>query len=75
MSQRAAPPFDDVSTLRQHLRMPHLRYRDISASNALGQAVRRWPLLAETESTHALDAALRSPPYDPENAVAQGQRA
>ena len=50
--------------LRQHLRMPHLRYLDISAANALDQAVRRWPLLAESESIRPLDSALRSPSDD-----------
>jgi len=55
--------------------MPHLRYLDVSASNALGQAVQRWPLLAETESTLALDAALRAPSLDREDTVAQAQRA
>lgn len=75
MSHHPLPPLDDVSALRQHLHMPHLRYLDVSASNALGQAVQRWPLLAETESTLALDAALRAPSLDREDTVAQAQRA
>ncbi|EWC43337.1 hypothetical protein GFL09_15600 [Pseudomonas stutzeri] len=69
------PPLDDVSVLRQHLRMPQLRYLDISASNALEQAVRRWPLLAETESTRALDSALRASVADHVAAAAEEQRA
>jgi hypothetical protein len=44
--------------------MPHLRYLDISAANALDQAVRRWPLLAESESIRPLESALRSPSDD-----------
>ena len=75
MSRHPLPPLDDISALRQHLDMPHLRYLDVSVSNALDQAVRRWPLLTETESTHALDAALRAPSLDRENALAQGQQA
>ena len=73
MPNRPLPPLDDVSALRQYLRMPHLRYLDISASNALDQAVRRWPLLAETESTRALDTALRT--LDDEATLRQDQQA
>jgi len=64
MSRLYPPPLDDVTALRQHLRMPHLRYLDISAANALDQAVRRWPLLAESESIRPLESALRSPSDD-----------
>lgn len=59
MSQRPLPPLDDVTALRQHLQLPDLHYVDISAANALVQAVQRWPLLTETESIRALNTAQR----------------
>lgn len=58
----AAERADDIGRLKSILQLPQLNYIDISAQNALQQALQRWPLLAELSSRQsAAPAAVTAP--------------
>ncbi|BDH44165.1 hypothetical protein TUM12370_02090 [Salmonella enterica subsp. enterica serovar Choleraesuis] len=43
---------DDVQTLRSIFALPEINYADISQSEHLAVALKRWPLLAEFSHTY-----------------------